>query len=84
MSRKNKMDFETLGHYDNGLLPGDLDHLECDILRDKISGSYYLRGQGGPRTWFGKPSGCGNTIGSEGTIWVPDDVAFGLLEALGR
>lgn len=76
-----KNDFENLGHYESEAGWGDFDHCSCDILRDKTTGKFYLCGSGGARTYFGRPCDGGGRVGSSGTIWVPDDVAFMLIES---
>ena len=57
-----------LAVHDNGLLPNDFDYIEESLYR-KRTGEFFLCGEGGARTKYGKDSGPSSRVG--GAVILP-------------
>lgn len=63
-----------LAVHDNGLLPNDFDYTEETLFRKK-TGEFFLYGEGGARTKYGKESGPSSRIGGAEIIPMTMDEA---------
>lgn len=63
-----------LAVHDNGLLPNDFDYTE-ETLYQKKTGEFFLYGEGGARTKYGKDSGPSSRVGGAEIIPMATDEA---------
>ena len=69
---------EIVDKYEYGL-PGDLDYVDEALYRKRKTGEFFLAGEGGPRTIFGRYDGMGTYHGGEGIVRVTYEQAQNLV-----